>query len=149
MTENQSIINLINYCSRSYISVAFSNFLYALLQEVASAAFVHLSIMFLLYTALHDQRSKSSHFFVFHTSESISSRPATFLRLVVLRTVINSSILKCPILISSWPLIISLVDLSDFRRVSHQILEMFFPHLKPFFLAGRFLILILRCFFFP
>ena len=40
---------------------------------------------------------------------------------------------------SSWLLIIFVIGLSVIWGVSRQILEMFFPHLYSFFLAGSFI----------
>ena len=62
--------------------------------------FVHLSIVFWLYTALQCQSSMSSNYLVFHTSGGISSSPAAFLFLIFLSTE-SSSCVKCPSLISS------------------------------------------------
>ena len=41
--------------------------------------FVHFSIVFRLYTALHNQRNISTNFLVFHNRAGISSKPAAFL----------------------------------------------------------------------
>ena len=63
--------------------------------------FVHLSIMFWLYTALQCQSSMSSNFPVFHTSEGISSSPAAFLFLTFLITESSSSCVNCHSLMSN------------------------------------------------
>ena len=67
--------------------------------------FVHLSIVFWLYMALQ-YWSSMSNFLVFHTSGGISSSPAAFLFLSFLCTMLNSSCVNCPSLMSSWLLII-------------------------------------------
>ena len=80
--------------------------------------FVHLSMLFWLYTALQYLSSMSSNFFVFHTSGGISSRPAAFLFLIFESTTFSSSRVNCPSLMSSWLLKIfvvgSFVTLGDF-----------------------------------
>ena len=43
--------------------------------------FLHFSVVFCLYTALHNQKSISSNFLVF--PQEISLRPATFLLLIL------------------------------------------------------------------
>ena len=44
--------------------------------------FINLSIVFCLYTALHNQRSILSNFLVFHISGGIFLKPAAFLLLI-------------------------------------------------------------------
>ena len=63
--------------------------------------FVHLSIVFWLYTALQCQISKSSNSLVFHTSGGISSSPAAFLFFIFLCTESSSSCVNCPSLMSN------------------------------------------------
>ena len=73
--------------------------------------FVHLSIVFYLYSALQNRRSKFSNFFAFHTSGGISSIPIAFLFLVFQSTSLSSSWVKCPSLMSSWLLMIFVIGL--------------------------------------
>ena len=61
----------------------------------------HLSIVFWLYTALQCQSSVLSNYLVFHSSEDISSSPATFLFLIFLSTESSSSCVNCPSLMSN------------------------------------------------
>ena len=68
--------------------------------------FLHLSIVFWLYTVVQYQSSKSSNFLVFNISRGISSRPAAFLFLIFVSTMLSSSWAYCPSLMSSWLLII-------------------------------------------
>ena len=70
--------------------------------------FVHLSIVFWLYTALQCRRSMSSNSLVFHTSGGILSSPAAFLFLIFLSTESSSSCINYPSLMSN-PLLIILV----------------------------------------
>ena len=74
--------------------------------------FVHFSLVFCLYIALHNQRSTSSNFLVFHISGGISSGPAAFLLLFFVLTTLSSSSVNYPSLTSSWLLIMFLIDLS-------------------------------------
>ena len=74
--------------------------------------FVHLSILFWLYTALHCRSSISSNCLVFHTSGGISSSPAAFLFLILLRTESSSSLVKGPSLTSNCLLIILVIGSS-------------------------------------
>ena len=103
--EKQSIINLSSYRSKSYVSY--------------------------LYTVLQNRRSKSQHFFAFHTFEGISSLSANFLLLIFVSTNLNYSSINYPSLIFR-----NFCDrlISDFRRVSKQILKMFFPLVYSFVL---------------
>ena len=71
--------------------------------------FVHLSIVFSLYTSLQCQSSMSSNFLVFHTSGGILSCPDAFLFLIFLSTESSSSCVNCPSLMSSWLLIIFVI----------------------------------------
>ena len=64
-------------------------------------SFVHLSIMYWLYTALQYQSSMLSNFLVLHTSASISSKPAAFLFLIFLSNTLGSSRINCQSLMSS------------------------------------------------
>ena len=54
---------------------------------------------------MHNRRSKSSNFLVFHSSGGISSRPSDFVPLIFVSTMLNSSFVNCPSLISTWLLI--------------------------------------------
>ena len=68
----------------------------------------------------------------------ISLEPATVLLLIVFRTQSSSSPVE-----SNFDVLLAINDffsrfICKFRRVSKQILEMFFPFLKYFFLAGGF-----------
>ena len=63
-------------------------------------AFVHLSIVFWLYMALHYRSSMSSNFLVFHTFMGISLRRAAFLFLIFLNTT-SSSRVNSPSLMSA------------------------------------------------
>ena len=74
--------------------------------------FLHLSVVLWLYTALEYRSSMVTNSFVFHTSGSISSSPAAFLFLIFLSTESSSSCVNCPILMSSWLLIIFLIGSS-------------------------------------
>ena len=71
--------------------------------------FVHLSIVFWLYTALKYRSSMSSNSLVFHTSGSISSSSAAFLFLIFLSTESSSSCVNCPSLMPSWLSIIFVI----------------------------------------
>ena len=71
--------------------------------------FVHLSIEFWLYTALHCQSSMSSNCLVFHTSWVISSIPAAFLFLIFLTTELSFSCVTCTSLMSNCLLIILVI----------------------------------------
>ena len=64
--------------------------------------FVHFSLVFCLYTALHNRRRMSSTFLVLHTSGDISWGPVAFLLLIVFSTASSSSSVNCPSLIASW-----------------------------------------------
>ena len=63
--------------------------------------FVHLFIVFWLYTALLNRSSKSLNLLVFHISGVISSWPAAFHFLIFVCTTLRSW-LKCPSLVSCW-----------------------------------------------
>ena len=71
--------------------------------------FVHLSIVFGWYTALQCRSSMSSNSLVFHTSGGISLSPVAFLIWIFLSTESSSSCINCPILMSSWYLIIFVI----------------------------------------
>ena len=90
--ELESFINHGSYGSKGYTLVVLGNFEVTILRERKDATFFHLSILFWLYMTLQYQRCKSSNFFVFHTSGGISSRPAVFLLLILVRTMLNSSL---------------------------------------------------------
>ena len=68
--------------------------------------FVHLCIVFWLYTVLQCRSSISSNSLVFHTSGGISSIPAAFLFLIFLSAELSSSCVNCPSLMSNCLLII-------------------------------------------
>ena len=72
--------------------------------------FVHLPIVFWLYTVLQCHSSTSSNSLVFHTSGGISSSPAAYLFLIFLCTDLSSSCVNCPSLMSSWLIIIFMVS---------------------------------------
>ena len=74
--------------------------------------FVHLSVVFRLYTALRYQSSMSSNSLVFYTSGCISPGPAAFLFLIFLDSKSSSSYINCPRLIPRWVLIIFVIDSS-------------------------------------
>ena len=74
--------------------------------------FVHLSIVFRLYTALQYWSSMLSNSLVFHTSGGISSSPAAFIFLTFLHTKSSSSCVNCPSLMSSWLRLIFVVGSS-------------------------------------
>ena len=80
------------------------------LEKEKMQPFVHLFIVFWLYTALLHQSSMSSNFLVMHSSVGISSRPTAFLFLIFLST--KSSCVNCSSLISIWLLIIFLISSS-------------------------------------
>ena len=63
--------------------------------------FVHLSIVFWLYTALQCRSSMSSNCLDFHASWDISSSPAAFLFLIFLCTESSSSCVNCASLMSN------------------------------------------------
>ena len=71
--------------------------------------FIHLSIVFWLYTALQCWSSMSSNCLVFHTSGGISSSPAAFVFLIFLSTESSSSWVNGPSLMSSCLLIIFMI----------------------------------------
>ena len=64
--------------------------------------FVHSSILFCLFTALHNLRSMSSNFHDFYNSGSISSRLAAFLFLVLVSITLSSPLINCQKLMSTW-----------------------------------------------
>ena len=68
--------------------------------------FIHLSIGFLLYTALQCRSSMSSNCLVFHTS---GGSPTAFLLLIFLRTESSSSCVNGPSLMSNYLLIILVI----------------------------------------
>ena len=70
--------------------------------------FVHLSIVFWLYTALLCRSSMLSNCLIFHTSGGILSSPAAFLFLIFLTTE-SSSCVNCPILMSNCLLMILVI----------------------------------------
>ena len=72
--------------------------------------FIHLSIVFRLYTALQCQSSMSLNCLVFYTSGGISSSPATFLFLTFLSTESSSSWVNGPSLMSNCLLIILVIS---------------------------------------
>ena len=61
---------------------------------------------------MHNWRSMSSNFWIFHTSGDILSRPAVFLLLIFFSNTSSSSSISCPSLMSSWQLIIFVIVLS-------------------------------------
>ena len=71
--------------------------------------FIHLSMEFWLYTALHFRSSMSSNCLVFHTFVGISSSPAAFLFFIFLSTE-SSSWVNGPSLISNCLLIILVIS---------------------------------------
>ena len=102
------IVNLGRYGSKGYILVVLGYSEVTVLGEDRMQSFVHLSIMFWLYTALQYRSSMSSSLFVFHTAVGISSRPVAFLFLIFLNTT-SSSCVNCPSLMSNWFLTISMI----------------------------------------
>ena len=103
--------------------------------------FIYFSIVFCLYTALHDQRSMSSNFLVFNISGGILLRPVAFLLLIVVSIVLSSSSIDCQSFMSSQPLLISSVGLfrEGFQSVSQNVL----PTPKVFFLCWKLLVFLL------
>ena len=83
---------------------------------------------------LQYRRNRSSNFLVFHTPSGISSRPAVFL-FIIFVSATSSSCVNCPSLIIN-----NFRDrfICNFSVLSKKILEMFFPLLYSFFLAGSF-----------
>ena len=79
--EKQSIIYLISNRIKNYASIVLGDSEIILVggREGRMQPFVQLSIVFCLYAALQNRRSKSSNFIIFHTSGGNSSRPAAFL----------------------------------------------------------------------
>ena len=71
--------------------------------------FVHLYIVFWLYTLLQFQCSMSSNCLVFHTLRGISSSPVAFLFLIFLSTETSSYCVNCPSLMSNSLLIILVI----------------------------------------
>ena len=74
--------------------------------------FVHLPIMFWLYTSSQHWSSKALNFLIFRTSEAISSGLASFLFSIFVSTTLSSFWVNCPSLMSSWLLIIFLMGIS-------------------------------------
>ena len=74
--------------------------------------FFYYSIVFCLYTALQNQISKLSNFLVFRTSVDVLLRLAAFSLLIFIGTILSSSSVNCPSLISCWLLIILVRGLS-------------------------------------
>ena len=99
--------------------------------------FVHLSFVFWLHTVLQYQSSRLSNFLVFHTYGGVSSRPTAFLLFnFFVSTTLSSSWVN-------WPTLMSIYNfrnrfICNFRGFYKQILEMIFPHVYSFFLAGSF-----------
>ena len=89
--ELQNIINLSCYRSNGFALVVLNNSMLTFLGKREDAAFIHLSIVFWLYTALQYQNRKSSNFLIFHTSRGISSRLAAFLFLIFVSTSSSST----------------------------------------------------------
>ena len=83
--EKQGIIKVCNSYCKSYTSVVLCDSEVAIFEKLMMEFFVHFSIVFTLYTALHNQ-SISSNILVFYTSGDISSRLEAFLLLIALRT---------------------------------------------------------------
>ena len=77
--EEQSIINLSYYRNKSYALVVFAILGLPFLEKRRIQPFVHLSIVFWLYTVLQNQSSSSLNFLVFHTSGGILLKLAAFL----------------------------------------------------------------------
>ena len=73
--------------------------------------FVHLSIVFWLYTAWHCRSGISSNCLVFHTSGGISSSPVAFRFLIFLSTESCSFWVNCPSLMSNCLQIILMIGL--------------------------------------
>ena len=71
--------------------------------------FVHLSVGFWLYTALHCWSTMLSNFLVLHTTGGISSSPAPFLFLFFLSTELSSYWVNGPSLMSNCLLIIFMI----------------------------------------
>ena len=90
--------------------------------------FVHLWIIFHLYTALQNRRSMSSNSPVFHSFGGISSKPEALLFLIFVRTTLSSSWLNCPSLTSGWWLIIFVIG---FSVTLGEFLSRFFKHSFP------------------
>ena len=89
--------------------------------------------------ALQCRIIETSNSLVFHTSWSISSSPVAFHFLIFLSTESSSSYVNCPSLMSSWLLKKNLIgSLLTFGGFPKKILEMLFPRVYSFFLAGSF-----------
>ena len=75
--------------------------------------FVHLSTLFCLYRALQNRKSKSTDLLEFHTSvkDGNLSRPAAFMVLIFVSTMLSSSV-NYPFLMFNWLLIIFVIGLS-------------------------------------
>ena len=90
--------------------------------------FVHLSIVFCLYTALQNRSSKSSNFFVIHTSRGTLSRLAAFLLLIFVSTTLSSSSVNYTSWMSSWLFIIFGIGLSvTLWEFPSRFLKYYFP----------------------
>ena len=63
--ENQNIVNLSSYRSKSYANVVLGDSKVIFLREGGVQIFVYISIVYCLYMALQN-RKKSSNFLVFH-----------------------------------------------------------------------------------
>ena len=122
--------NLSKYSNKSYIFVVLCDPVVVFFEKRRMPSFVNFSVVFWLFAALDNRRSMPLNFF-FHTPGSISSRPAGFFAFNCFLKSVFHELFK---------FIVELVInnffgcfVCDFRRVSKQILEMFFPLLMSFF----------------
>ena len=99
--------------------------------------FVYLSIVFGIYTTLQYRNWRSSNFLVFRISGSISSKSTNVFNFSLYYVKFFWSKLSK---IDVYLVINNIHDsiITNLRKVSNQILEMFFPHLYSLFLAGSF-----------
>ena len=122
--EKQSIINLSCYRSKSFASVVLGDSMVTFLREGEDAILCPSLYCVLVIYGIAKRSSKSSNFLIFHTSGGILSRPAAFLLLIFLSTLLSSSRVNYPSLMSCWLLIISVISLSvTFGKFSSRFLK--------------------------
>ena len=91
--EKQSIINLSSCSSKGYACVVLTDSKVTFLLSMSLLCFV--------YIVLHNQRSISPNFLVFHTSGDIMSRSAAILQLYFFSSASSSSSINCISLMTS------------------------------------------------
>ena len=133
--EKQNIINFSSYGCESYASVDLSDSEVMFLWDREDTAFCLFLYCVLFIDSIASTKKYVIKFSCHPCFRKYFIKARSFSAYLFFSTVSSSSSVNYPSLMSNLLLIIFI---SDFRKVSEQIFEMFFPLLSSFFFAGSF-----------